>query len=241
VQPGSARAGAAPVIQQRNQRKGALEDFAKEYNIKPESIKKAYKRFQETDVDHSGLIDYTEFCEILQVDASPQVERLFQMFDKDRSGQIDVKEFMIGLSNFTGAGKEEKLKFAFMVFDEDGNGVITKQELLKILKANHMASSDSEVIRKAETIMMQVQPCCRAHRLCSFHAVHPLSVVECAGCELDAMHCRLTRTVTVSSALMSSSLCPRSSRTSCSRLTRSASGSHKRWVYNFRCRPSSSL
>merc|ERR1719188_716716 len=62
---------------------------------------------------------------------------------------------MIGLANFTGAGKEEKLKFAFMVFDEDGNGVITKQELLKILKANHMASSDKEVIRKAETIMMQ--------------------------------------------------------------------------------------
>jgi len=150
-----ASAGSAPVIQQRNQRKTALEDFAKEYNIKPESIKKAYKRFQETDVDHSGLIDYAEFCEILQVDPAPQVEKLFQMFDRDRSGQIDVKEFMIGLSNFTGAGKEEKLKFAFMVFDEDGNGVITKQELLKILKANHMASSDKEVIRKAETIMMQ--------------------------------------------------------------------------------------
>lgn len=62
---------------------------------------------------------------------------------------------MIGLANFTGASKEEKLKFAFMVFDEDGNGVITKQELLKILKANHMASTDKEVMRKAETIMMQ--------------------------------------------------------------------------------------
>lgn len=147
--------GTAPLIQQRNQRKGALEDFAAEYNIKPESIKKAYKRFQETDVDHSGLIDYTEFCEILQVDPAPQVEKLFQLFDKDRSGQIDVKEFMIGLSNFTGAGKEEKLKFAFMVFDEDGNGVITKQELLKILKANHMASTEKEVLRKAETIMTQ--------------------------------------------------------------------------------------
>ena len=126
--------GGTPVIQQRNARKNALDDFAREYNIKPESIKKAYKRFQETDVDHSGLIEYVEFCEILQVEPSPQVEKLFQLFDKDRSGQIDVKEFMIGLSNFTGAGKEEKLKFAFMVFDDDGNGVITKQELLKILK-----------------------------------------------------------------------------------------------------------
>ena len=71
---------------------------------------------------------------------------------KHRLGQTDVREFMIGLSNFTGAGKDDKLKFAF---DEDGNGVITKQELLKILKANHMATNESEVARKAETIMSQ--------------------------------------------------------------------------------------
>lgn len=167
-------ASGAPVIQARQARKNALDEFAAQNSIKPESIKKAYQRFQETDVDHSGLIDYTEFCEVLQVEPSPQVEKLFQLFDNDKSGQIDVKEFMIGLSNFSGAGKEEKLKFAFMVFDEDGNGVITKQELLKILKArvllcavsgvrraergaqaNHMASNDKEVARKADTIMMQ--------------------------------------------------------------------------------------
>lgn len=151
----AAGGGPSPVIQQRNARKNALEEFASEHQIKPETIKKAFKRFQAIDKDHSGMIDYTEFCEILQVDPAPMVEKLFQMFDKDRSGQIDVREFMIGLSNFTGAGKEEKLKFAFMVFDEDGNGVITKQELIKILKANHMATSDKEVMRKAETIMAQ--------------------------------------------------------------------------------------
>merc|ERR1711964_573554 len=118
-------------------------------NLKSESVKKAYKRFRAVDKDQSGMIDFTEFCEVLQVDQSPQTETLFRTFDKDRSGQIDVREFMIGLSNFTGASKEEKLKFAFMVFDEDGNGVITKQELVKILKANHMANSDAEVMRKA--------------------------------------------------------------------------------------------
>jgi hypothetical protein len=36
-----------------------------------------------------------------------------------------------------------------------GNGVITKTELLKILKSNHMASTDAEVARKADTIMAQ--------------------------------------------------------------------------------------
>ena len=147
--------GASAAIAERNARKAALEGFAKQNNIKPESIKKAFKRFQAVDKDSSGMVDYTEFCEIMQVDPSPQVEKLFQLFDKSKSGQIEVREFMIGLANFSGASKDEKLKFAFMIFDEDGNGVITKQELIKILKANHMAGASQEVQRKADTIMAQ--------------------------------------------------------------------------------------
>ena len=143
------------VVQARNAKKQGLDEFSRDNNIKPESVKKAYKRFQATDKDKSGMIDYTEFCEVLQIDPSPQCEKVFQMYDYDKSGQIDVREFMIGLANFTGAGKDDKLKFAFMIFDEEGNGVITKGELTKILKANHMASSEAEVARKADTIMAQ--------------------------------------------------------------------------------------
>lgn len=145
----------AQAIQMRNQRKTALEEFARDNGIKPESVKKAYKRFQATDKDGSGQIDYSEFCEIMQVDPSPQCEKVFQLFDNDKTGRIDVREFMIALSNFSGAEKDEKLKFAFLVFDEDGNGVITRQELMKILKANHMATSEAEVARKADTVMSQ--------------------------------------------------------------------------------------
>lgn len=145
----------ASVVAQRNAKKTALDEFARDNNLKPESIKKAFKRFQATDKDKSGMIDYTEFCEILQVDPSPQGEKVFQLFDYDKSGQIDVREFMIALANFTGAGKDDKLKFSFMIFDEDGNGLITKDELTRILKANHMASNDGEVSRKADTIMTQ--------------------------------------------------------------------------------------
>lgn len=145
----------ASVVAQRNAKKTALDEFAKDNNLKPESIKKAYKRFQAADKDKSGLVDYTEFCEVLQVDPSPQGEKVFQLFDYDKSGQVDIREFLVALSNFSGAGKDDKLKFAFMVFDEDGNGMITKEELTKILKANHMASSDAEVARKADTILTQ--------------------------------------------------------------------------------------
>lgn len=158
-QPGKKGAPPPPtgqtVVQQRSAKKQALEDFAKDANIKTETVKKAFKRFQTANKDKSGMIDYTEFCELLQVDPSPMGERLFQLFDYDRAGQIDIREFLIALSNFTGANKDDRLKFAFMVFDEDGNGVITNEELTRILKANHMASSNSEVARKAETIMSQ--------------------------------------------------------------------------------------
>ena len=159
--PGSASksTGAPPtgqsVVAARNAKKAALDEFARDNNLKPESIKKSYKRFQATDKDKSGMIDYTEFCDILQVDPSPQGERLFQLFDYEKAGHVDVREFMIALSNFTGAAKDDKLKFSFMIFDEDGNGVITKGELTRILRANHMASSDQEVGRKADTIMQQ--------------------------------------------------------------------------------------
>jgi serine/threonine-protein phosphatase 2B regulatory subunit len=41
------------------------------------------------------------------------------------------------------------------VFDEEEKGLITKAELIRILKANHMARTDAEVQRKTETIMAQ--------------------------------------------------------------------------------------
>ncbi|ETV81549.1 hypothetical protein, variant [Aphanomyces astaci] len=151
----AAVSGATSSIQLRNERKNTLEEFSQDNNIKPESVKKAFKRFQATDKDGSGQIDYTEFCEIMLVDPSPQCEKLFGLFDNDKVGRIDVREFLIALSNFCGAEKDEKLKFAFMVFDDDGNGVLSKMELMKILKANHMASNESEVARKADTIMSQ--------------------------------------------------------------------------------------
>jgi Ca2+-binding EF-hand superfamily protein len=39
---------------QRNKKKTALEEFARENNLKPESIKKSYKRFQAVDRDKTG-------------------------------------------------------------------------------------------------------------------------------------------------------------------------------------------
>lgn len=143
------------VVKARNAKRKALDEFARDNYLKPESIKRAHRRFQVLDKKKSGVMDYTEFCEVLQVEPSAQCENVFKMYDYNRSGLIDAKELLIALANFTGAGKDDKMKFAFMLYDEESTGSITHRELVKILRANHMAKTEAEVSRKAETIIAQ--------------------------------------------------------------------------------------
>jgi len=149
-----------PALGPREAKKVALAEFAEANHCKPETIKKAFRRFQSSLQEKSGKLDFTEFCEVLQVDPSPVSERVFQAFDEGAetqkpSGHVDLRELLVSLSNFTNASRSDKLQFSFMIFDGDGYGVITKEELVRILKANHMASSADEVAKKAAVIMAQ--------------------------------------------------------------------------------------
>ncbi len=87
--------------------------------------------------------------------ATGEYKRLFSLFDADNSGSIDVKEFMLGLSNFASDDKEKRVRFCFLLYDEDNNGFITENELVSVLMANHMAADPQQVVRKAKTIMRQ--------------------------------------------------------------------------------------
>lgn len=96
------------------------------------------------------------------MDPSPQSEGLFQLFDGNRSGVVDVREFMIALTNFAGAAKEDKLKFAFSIFDEDGNGVITKQEARKTISCRRHVIQTFCMFRPVGAISYIVLSCYRA-------------------------------------------------------------------------------
>jgi Ca2+-binding EF-hand superfamily protein len=96
------------VIKARNAKRKALDEFARDNYLKPESIKRAYRRFQVLDKQKSGIMDYTEFCEVLQLEPSMQCEEIFKLYDYGQSGQINAKELLIALANFTGAGKDDK-------------------------------------------------------------------------------------------------------------------------------------
>lgn len=87
------------------------------------------------DRDSSGSIDRDEFLKIPGVSSNPLATRIMEVFDSNNSGDVDFQEFITGLSIFSGrSSKEDKLKFAFKIYDIDKDGYISNGELFIVLK-----------------------------------------------------------------------------------------------------------
>ena len=60
-------------------------------------------------------------------------EHVFRTFDSDNSGRIDFKEFLLAI-NITSAGKpQQKLEWAFQMYDVNGDGTIEPKEMTEII------------------------------------------------------------------------------------------------------------
>ena len=52
------------------------------------------------------------------------VDQIFGKFDADNSGSIDFKEFMLATNLSESGTPEDKLRWAFKMYDKDGSGQI---------------------------------------------------------------------------------------------------------------------
>ncbi|VDP88949.1 unnamed protein product [Echinostoma caproni] len=78
----------------------------------------------------------------------------------DNSGKIDFKEFLLAINITSGGKPEEKLEWAFQMYDINGNGTIEKQEMIEIIKVsgpcffNFGISGWAGVCRRGEAIRL---------------------------------------------------------------------------------------
>ncbi|KAM9332768.1 guanylate cyclase activator 1d [Pholidichthys leucotaenia] len=88
----------------------------------------------------SGLMTLFELKAMLNLkgmtdNASSYVDQVFFTFDMDGDGYIDFVEYIAAISLMLKGEINQKLKWYFKLFDQDGNGKIDKDELETIFTA----------------------------------------------------------------------------------------------------------
>merc|ERR1712137_91264 len=118
-----------------NTSSAVLDNIVEGSNFNRDEVDRLRKRFMKLDKDNSGTIEREEFLSLPQISSNPLATRMIAIFDEDGGGDVDFQEFVSGLSAFSSKGnKEEKLRFAFRVYDIDRDGYISNGELFIVLK-----------------------------------------------------------------------------------------------------------
>jgi serine/threonine-protein phosphatase 2B regulatory subunit len=121
-----------------------------------EEITNMYVNFKKlsASVKDDNLIDAEEFRDMMACHGgSVFIDGLFRMFDRDNSGGIDFVEFVTSLAIYQGKARnvndQEKQRLFFKIYDSDGDGEISQNDLKKMLnscfQSNFMEVAETDV------------------------------------------------------------------------------------------------
>lgn len=95
-----------------------------------QEIVSLYQRFCQLDRNGIGFISADEFLSVPEFAVNPLSQRLLRMLNG-----LNFKEFVAFLSAFSSrASLQQKVEFIFKVYDSDGRGKVTFNDMLEVLR-----------------------------------------------------------------------------------------------------------
>jgi len=81
-----------------------------------------------------------------------EIEKMFDAVDIDKSGYIDYSEFVVAAMNEKQLLTNEKLQSAFKMFDKDGSGLISAEEIKEVLGFGKTLSEEAvnDIIKQVD-------------------------------------------------------------------------------------------
>ncbi|CAB9517753.1 MAP kinase-activated protein kinase 2 (Fragment) [Seminavis robusta] len=122
----------------QNKLKQATCAFIASQLVLKEEKKRIDELFRALDINNNGKLSkedvQTGYKEVFGKELNPaMVEAMFKRIDYDNTGYIEYSEFLVATMNEKDLLNNDKLKHAFNMFDADGSGVISRDELVEVM------------------------------------------------------------------------------------------------------------
>lgn len=148
--------------QANSERNAIVHELMTGCHFSAQTVERLVQVFIDTTGSEFEELDYNSFLSLFNTRLPPtdQLEddrvtrRIFSILDNDGSQGLNLKEFVWGIAIVCRPKNDDQFKFVFRVFDTDDDGLISKNELVRILKLNHQTiQSDEQAQEKAEEIL----------------------------------------------------------------------------------------
>lgn len=111
-----------------------MRKFMGRMTITEDDLWPLFKQFDKCDGDHSGEINFDEFCDHFHLEWSEFGEKAFMVMEVGGDHKLSFSEFTVGMMNYCTSEHEGLVRFAFDMFDGDHSGHIDKLELKKLMR-----------------------------------------------------------------------------------------------------------
>ena len=112
-----------------------VEQMALETKFTKEEVKSLYRAFKQE--CPTGISDEETFKDVYQKifplgESSKYAHLVFNSIDRDQTGGITFGDFMDFLSVLTKGSEEEKILWSFQFYDVNRDGIISRDEMIKV-------------------------------------------------------------------------------------------------------------